>query len=346
MACLVLSIVALAARARAEQEPIDLSYRVYEGCPSEKQFLAQVVGRAAKTLVATERARGRKFVVTVTGQRRETLGRLEILSGSDVASREVTGANCAEVISALALFTALAIDPGASTEPSAELLAREKSAAAGRSPGASPPALTSPAPTPGPESRREPETGGSIDRTLVGERAEWLAGARAGGAGAFTGGSAVPGTAWGGGIFVQWTTPGFGAYRASGAYFAKNETGDATFQWIAARLDGCPVRAPLARGLVLEPCVAFELGRVTATAKSSPAIDTTTERRWWAAADALGRLRYRPSPWFFLELEGGLVVPFTRYVFVLGTETDPQREVHRVPAAGWVVDLGLGVRFL
>src|SRR6266536_4839116 len=101
LACVVSVIVTLAGRARAQQEPIDLSYRVYQGCPSERQFLEQVVGRAAKTRVATERGRGRKFVVTVTAQRRETLGRLEIVSGSDTASREVVGANCAEVISAL-----------------------------------------------------------------------------------------------------------------------------------------------------------------------------------------------------------------------------------------------------
>jgi len=184
------------------------------------------------------------------------------------------------------------------------------------------------------------------DRGLVAQRSEWLTGARAGGVGAFNGGSATPSAAWGGGLFVQWTTPGFGAYRASGIYFVKNETADANFQFVAARIDACPVRVALAHAVVLEPCLAFELGRVTATAKPSPAIGTSTERRWWLAGDALGRVRYLPAPWFFAELEGGLAVPFMRYAFVLGTETDPQGEVHRVPMVGWVLDFGLGVRFL
>ena len=104
----LLAVVTLSSIALADQEPIDLVYRTHEGCPSERQFVEMVVGRAAKTLVLSERARGRKFYVTVTQQRRETIGKLEIVAGGTTAAREVSGANCSEVVSALALFTALA----------------------------------------------------------------------------------------------------------------------------------------------------------------------------------------------------------------------------------------------
>src|SRR5882672_9476653 len=122
----LLVTVGLCTLARADEEPIDLTYHAYEGCPSERQFLEQVVGRAAKTELASERARGRKFVVTVTTQRKDTLGKLEIVAGGATASREVKGLNCSEVVSALALFTALAIDPNASATPVA---ARDESTA-------------------------------------------------------------------------------------------------------------------------------------------------------------------------------------------------------------------------
>src|SRR4051812_20336280 len=136
----LLAVVTLSSIALADQEPIDLVYRTHEGCPSERQFVEMVVGRAAKTLVLSERARGRKFYVTVTQQRRETIGKLEIVTGGTTAAREVSGANCNEVVSALALFTALAIDPSARIDPKPEPAPEEP-----------PPAEAKPPPKPVPQ---------------------------------------------------------------------------------------------------------------------------------------------------------------------------------------------------
>jgi hypothetical protein len=339
-----LTALALAALARADEEPIDLSYRAYEGCPSERQFLEQVVGRAAKTLVASERARGRKFVVTVVPVRKDAVGKLEIVSGESTASREVTGANCTEVVSALALFTALAIDPNASMEPGPSISAHdETSDAAAPAQSASVSAISGlPKVPPSDEASR------SAPEARIDERARnrLLAGADALGLGAFDGGSATPSVAWGGDVFAQWISSGFGAYRLKGAYFVKSENDQATFRLFTGRLDGCPLELSLRPSIVLEPCLAFELGRVEATAKSSATIASSTQRRWWMAGDVLGRFRYSLLPGVFAELEGGLSVPFTRYVFVLGTETDARGQVHRIPALGWVVGLGLGARIL
>ena len=174
--------------ARADEQPIDLTYHAYEGCPSERQFLEQVVGRAAKTELASERARGRKFVVTVTTQRKDTLGKLEIASGGSTASREVKGLNCSEVVSALALFTALAIDPNASATPVAS---REKHRPSGeqraptfdRSDSFVSPSL----PTP---TTRAAKHASTHDATAPG--AKFLFGARGSAQGGFTGGEATP----------------------------------------------------------------------------------------------------------------------------------------------------------
>jgi hypothetical protein len=338
---IVLGTIALSALARADEPPIDLAYHAYEGCPSEQQFVDQVVGRTAKTELMSERARGRKFVVTVTTQRKDTLGKLEIAAGGATAAREVKGLNCNEVVSALALFTALAIDPNASATPVAS---REETSApaANAAPAVSAPVFV-PKPPDADEADRESATS-RRDATAPG--AKVLLGARGAAQGAFDGGSATPSTALGAGAFVHGFTPGFGSYRLSAAYFSKNDVSTATFRLFSARLDGCPAEIRLAHGVALEPCLALELGRVKASAKETPLLTSSSAERWWLAGDLLGRLRFAPFPAFFAELEAGPSVPFSRYVFYLGTETDTVGRVHQVPPLGWVVGFGLGARIL
>jgi hypothetical protein len=327
----------------ADQEPIDLVYRAYEGCPSERQFVEMVVGRAAKTLVLSERARGRKFYVTVTSQRRETVGKLEIVSAGATAAREVGGANCSEVVSALALFTALAIDPSARIDPKPE-----------PPPPEPPPPETKPPPKPAPTTAPEPAPPPSPVEPEVRPDArdtrrrlpEVIAGARGIAQGGFESGSATPGVSRGGGLFAQLTTAGFGAYRVSGAYFANTETSKASFQFFEGRLDGCPFTARLTPTLVVEPCLGLEVGQVRATAKAGPTLASTTEHRWWVSGDLLGRARFAPIPWIFAELEVGASAPFTRYTFLLGKPNAVQDRVHTVPAVGWVLGLALGARIL
>ena len=68
--------------------------------------------------MATPGEAARAFVVTVTAETATIRGLLSITSlGGSVSRREVTGDTCSEVVSALALITALAIDPSATTAP-------------------------------------------------------------------------------------------------------------------------------------------------------------------------------------------------------------------------------------
>jgi hypothetical protein len=175
---------------------------------------------------------------------------------------------------------------------------------------------------------------------------ELIAGARGAAQGGFDSGAATPSISRGAGIFAQWTTAKFGAYRASGAYFANIQTASASFQFFEGRVDGCPLSGQLTPMLFLEPCLGLEVGRVGATSKAEPTLASTTERRWWVAADLLGRVRFAPIPWIFAEIEAGVVAPFTRYDFILRKPNALQTDVHRVPSVGWVLGLGLGARIL
>jgi len=327
------AVLVFAARAGADEQPIDLAYRAPDTCPSERQFVEMVVGRAAKTLVLSERARGRKFVVTVTQQRKETSGRLEIVAGGTTAARDVSGANCNEVVSALALFTALAIDPSASVEPVPEPKKEEP-----RPPEPKPPPPITIVPPIEQDTRRPPQ------RERPARRSEILAGARALGVGAFQGGAPTPRALAGGGLFAQWTSAGFGAYRVGGTYFANSQQAGAKFKFYSGRFDACPISDEIVTTFTFEPCAALELGRVSATSQPTPALATSTEARWWVAGDLLARGRLAPIPWIFAEVEVGASFPFTRYTFLLGRPGDVRGEVHRVPAVGWVLGLAVGAR--
>jgi hypothetical protein len=330
---IAIAFLTVATRARADEQPIDLAYRAPDTCPSERQFVEMVVGRAAKTLVLSERARGRKFVVTVTQQRKETSGRLEIVTGGTTAARDVSGANCNEVVSALALFTALAIDPSASVEPTPEPKREEP-----RPPEPKPPAPPITIVPPIEQETHPPP------RERRAHGSQILVGARALGVGAFQGGAPTPSNLAGAGLFAQLTTEGFGAYRAGGTYFANSRQAGASFRFFSGRLDGCPISEEVARSLTFEPCLALEVGRVSATSQAAPALAPSTEARWWVAGDLVARGRFAPISWIFTEVEVGASVPFTRYTFLLGRPGDVRGEVHRVPAVGWVLGLGAGAR--
>jgi hypothetical protein len=120
-AVVVLPVLLLPVPASAQVEPIRLTYRAYASCPTEGRFVLEVTARTERGRVATPGEAARAFVVTVTRETGTIRGLLSITSlDGAVSEREVTGDTCREVVSALALITALcrARSEGA-TEPRA-----------------------------------------------------------------------------------------------------------------------------------------------------------------------------------------------------------------------------------
>ncbi|MEP7050259.1 MAG: hypothetical protein ABJB12_07905 [Pseudomonadota bacterium] len=110
--------------AHAEQETIALEYQVHAGCLDKQQFVARVQALTNKTQVASEGAvTRRKFSVRVLRSSGAEVGRLTVEDRGTKTTRQVSGANCDEVLAALALATAIAVDPdalgGAPSEPPA-----------------------------------------------------------------------------------------------------------------------------------------------------------------------------------------------------------------------------------
>lgn len=112
---LVLALVLGVARAAsAEPEPIRIEYTAPLGCPAEPDVVHRLVDRAS---VARIDAPGeRVFALTITSDETGFRGELAV-RGSEVTTREVTGATCDETVAALVLVAALAVEERASAAP-------------------------------------------------------------------------------------------------------------------------------------------------------------------------------------------------------------------------------------
>lgn len=107
------SIAALAAWSALADggEGVRLDYQVDPSCAAQDAFVAEVHARSPRIRFAPDAPR--TLVVRVEPKGGKLAGRIE-LGGTQ---RTVAGATCEEVISALGLVTALALDPLASTAP-------------------------------------------------------------------------------------------------------------------------------------------------------------------------------------------------------------------------------------
>ncbi len=116
--------------------------------------------------------------------------------------------------------------------------------------------------------------------------------------------------------------------------------------WTAGALSVCPVRFTLSSWAHARPCVEGDLGfvRLSGPEGGRP----RTANRFWAHTAALVRFDAE-VPWvigdrkegaLFFELEGGVVVPLTRYMVTFGGAT-----LYTVAAASFQAGAALGVRF-
>ncbi len=100
-----LVIVTTLALAQNGTEGVRLDYQVDARCPGQDAFIAEVHSRSPRVKFSAEAARA--LVVRIEPHGPKLAGRIELGS----TQRAVTGATCEEVLSALGLVTALALDP-------------------------------------------------------------------------------------------------------------------------------------------------------------------------------------------------------------------------------------------
>lgn len=108
------AVVALlgAGVARADQEVVELRYQAPAGCPARAAFEAEILGRTPNVRLGAPAHR--RFAVTIEATADGFRGALVV---DQVADKELAAERCDDLASALALVTALAIDPSAVVAP-------------------------------------------------------------------------------------------------------------------------------------------------------------------------------------------------------------------------------------
>ncbi len=363
-AALALALALIAGPARADVEGIRLSYSAFAGCPDEARFLQGVTARTERIRRAAEGEPARAFVVAVTRDTSTVRGVL-VIAGLDgaVSRREVTGDSCEEVTSALALITALAVDPLAATAPVPPPAAPGPSSAgtAGEGAPASPPSdaprpasatvgrVAPPAQPPRtqaePHGVPSPEAAPARAPSGPAERTRWALG----GEGQSVAGL-IPGWGIGGGIFVDATGPGRGdlvpSFRASlfalATHAALLGAVGAQIEWFVGRVEACPLRFAWTSEFALSICAALDVGVLRSRGVGLE--NDGTDVRAWLATVALGRVAFSPPGAFFVEAAGGLIAPVTRYSFSF-QQSGETEALRRIPAVAPTLELDAGYRF-
>jgi hypothetical protein len=348
-ALVIIATALVPSLALADPEPVRITYEAHGACPSERSFIEDVEARTALAHQPKGRET-RQFIVIVQGEEGQSRGRLEIRDQlGSVVTREVVGESCAEVASALALITALAIDPQASTAARAPLVAEP----------ATPSALTPSAPSPLPPARAAeppasvfaPQASGprlAVDQP--GRPATWRWSTGIQGLALL---GLVPTPAFGGAVFADLGPTGrwhvWPAFRLAVAYAATERWTAATgvgirWQWAFARLEACPASLrPGERYVDLSLCVAVDAGAITSRGASLS--KPTTQTRPWVAPGLEVRASWGPPAGLFVDLGAELSRPVWRWIYRYQDRNGVQQDICTTSALGAVVALGVGYRW-
>lgn len=316
--------------AHADQEAIVLEYEVSAGCPDRRQFIERVHTFTSKAEIARDDGTlRRKFAVRISGNAGKVQGELTIDDRGAKSTRNVAGTGCDEVISALALATALAVDPDALGGATLDET-RERGASAPA------PSTAKMAPAPAPFAPESQSLGPSAPARA---HAPWLslsAGARLGSAMA-----PFPKLEASAELGFSYLSP-FELYLGSAYGPPQRDRLLELSDWLGWLGVGYRTleREPFSVSLL----AALELGDVQASGGS----DVSPRRhlhRLWAALNAGVALRETgPGPLFF-QANLGVRVPLSLQRYV-ETSNQGAAELYQVGRLGYLLGLSVGVHFL
>jgi hypothetical protein len=326
---LALSTVASAASADPPPgQPFRLEYWARGECPNAEEFARQIQTRAPRLRLAEDAEPALGFYAELDARGGSATGRLTARSpdGREVR-REVRGANCDDVVTALALIAALAADP---TQPVEASSPRPPSRRAPRAPK---------------ESLDEPRFDALSAPIVPALSPRWTFGV--GGGLAFDS-SIAPSPGYGLSVAFEAEAPEgsvvrpFFSLSANRAAAASTETtgGNAAFTWLAFRLTGCPLRWPEQTPLFLRPCGFFDAGGLEGSVSLEAQSRDVTHA--WFGLGAFARIEALVGEVIALQLDGGVTVPLRHDEFRAG-EGAPTAFV--VPSAGILGRIGLSYRF-
>jgi hypothetical protein len=352
-----ISILAVAAAgalaavpARAEPAPLRIDYEATGGCPGAAVFLEEIQWRTSLARVAGPNEAALPVKVRIVQRGPVNSGRLVLGEGRGAITREVQDARCDEVVAALALITALAVDPRARTAP--------KPPPAPPAPTAPPPAATPPREPP---ARTAGEPAGALPPArIIGDPLpasppplgdappapggpRWSLGAQAVAAFAVT-----PRTLLGGGVFAERAFDGGGgaslrlALDLSGTGDFDVGPGGAWFLRGVVRVEGCAFARRAGPWFRLVPCLGVEGGAIEGGGiLRGSLVEVRRAAVPWFGAGALPRAAFDLGA-VAIEVQGGPIFPAVRRTF--GFER-PGYVIYTLPPVTWTTSLGVGARF-
>ncbi len=326
-AFVVLAVSGLARPAAAEPagEPFRLEYWAEGRCPDAVEFARQIMTRAPllRPARADEPALG--FYAELSEDSGAATGRLTARTpdGREV-QREVHGATCDDVATALALIAALMADPN---QPLAV-------------PATRPAVVSAPA-----KIRRAPVQSRSADVGPGISPRRWTFGV---GAGLGFDSSIAPNPGYGLGVeFAAEPKSGsvwrplfaLSAIRAA-ASNTETRAGNASFTWLAFRAAVCPVRWPEDTPLFVRPCLFADAGILEGSVSLSGR--TQDQSKSWFAAGGFLRVEALADEALSFQLDGGITAALKRDSFDSGSGA---ASAFQVPSAGILGRIGLSYRF-
>jgi hypothetical protein len=294
-------------------------------CGSPTEFVEQLQRRSSHLRPADPVEPALTFFVSLNSTQAGVQGHLRVQNADGTgSSREVPGADCHEVLSAMALIAALVVDPFAFTGDALPL------------------------PLPPPPPARHAEEPAALEPPTPPTHRGWSLGV---GQRLNLNTGVLPGAGWGQSLLAEASLSLTELFRPSvrlAAHRARGlkedpPSGAGEFRWTAGRLALCPVLWEPDSSVSLRPCAFVDAGQLYARGIRLPnGQDGETVSIFWAAAG--------PE----LELEATLVGPLTLgaeigwmfplvsrdFFYLLPTGT----HVHQI-SSGLAAGLGLGLRF-
>ena len=315
-----------------EVEAIRVNYQAHAGCPDFASFYAQVRARTPLVRLAEGNEPARLFAIDVLAGQDESVGSLSVHESTGaIAIREVRDASCAEVVAALALIVAVAIDPSSLTRPPAPPPEPTE-----------PPEQPPPEPLPPPRPPPEPDPPPPRPPPEAPPELVWTVGLGVEGLSAV-----APGLTLAGRLFVdarveteETLEPAFRLSVARGLERIVTSEDDREIQltWTSGRAEAC--LSSTVGQVVLEPGAVFE-GGILQGAGGQGVVGATSRTRPWLAIGPVARVAFSPLDPLRLELQAGGLVPLVRDSFRL---TGPRTTVFEVPPVAAHGALGVGVR--
>jgi len=361
--CCCLAMLSLASGVAAqtpESEPVHITYGAVAACPGRDAFIAQVQARTSRARVTADGELGRTIAVSVQPTGRGFFGTLVVTTPSgETSERDVSAPSCDEVVEALALITALTIDPEANTKPYREVVAPAPAApamppsAAAATPQPSPPAPAATAAPPAPTEQALPPTPRTAQpQASATEQPASATRLVVGGSGEVLVDSIAPHWVLAPRLFAELgsapaelISPQVGLSVAAASTVVDAEVGEARMLWLTARTEGCPLNLTGNATVGLRPCVMLDAGILRGEGRDRPGArdleKSDTATMGWLTAGMLLRLQVALAAFIELRAEGGLAANLLHQPSFVFYQGEGSVLVHEVPR--WVPHFGLGV---